>query len=429
MSPKAVIVALMQNCPVYSLAGGTLPDHSFGSGDSAPGLWAREWHNLLGAEVLKAGGEYEWETWQPDTRASREFSAVLPSGVRHRLFPAVRRLMKVGLRRQEGLHSPALLEELRSLRGRKVILMLGGTYGFHAPFPREVISSLGEDRCFPLFLRSDGMFSYPLMELPAMHRPLTYLSLPLEQLEIKSLLSRADTISEQSSEGLAAVRRVYSGHVERLGMGCDFGFWLRPSAEQKAAARARLGLGRGRTVFFASGNFQPRKQLDKLVRVAASHPRRDELFLIMAGQGTAQAVCELEKIFKPLAESGSGRMLPFVEGEALRDLYWASDVYVSVSLAEGGPVSVMKSLACGVPVMYTPVGDAAEFLDEHRAGLRLPAGDTRVWTEAIEDALSGKLPEVADRESARARYDWGVLASRYIGVFDKLHSSYFGRAV
>lgn len=416
----------MPSGPAYDFSWGPEPDVSWkNSGGGRVGIWGREWHDLLGAEVLKLRRGYSWESWQPDARADREYSAQLPGGVRHRLFPAARGAFKVGLRRQEALFSEAILRELAALGGERVILMLGGAYGFHAPFFRAILASSGPAKRYPIFLRSDGMFSHPLLEFPALHKPLTYLSLLLEHFEVKRLLSYADVITEQSDGGLEAVRAVYGGRMERLGMGCDFGFWRPPAPAERAAARKRLGVEEGKKVFFASGNFLARKQLDRLAAVFGSLPDTGPAFLLVAGQGPENSVAELQRLMEPVAARGAGALLRYAEGEALRELYWASDIYVSSAADEGGPVSVMKAMACGLPVMATAAGDTADFMRSLPAGRLLPPKDYGAWRSAIEAVLSGDMPPPVDLAAARARYDWSNVAAKCADILDEISRPYF----
>ncbi len=416
----------MPSGPAYEFGGGSKPDVAWERpSGGVVCLWAREWHNLLGAEVLKVSGAYSWESWQPDLRADKVYSAALPTGVTHRLFPAVRGLYRVGLRKQECVFSEAMLAELEKAKGERLVLMLGATYGFHNPFYRSILSALGPGRRFPVFLRSDGMFNHPLGEFLAPHKPLTYLSLLLEHFEVKKLLACADVISEQSASGLSALTAVYKGRIERLPMGCDFSFWRPPSGGERAAARKLLGIGDNKKVFFASGNFLPRKQLDKLVEVFLSLQGRDDFFLLLAGQGPAAAITKLERLCAPLADGGRALLHGYAEGEELRALYHASDVYVSCATDEGGPVSVMKALGCGLPVLSTPVGDTAEFLSEQRAGRLVPVRDYAAWKSTVAQILDAGSPKAADVSAARERYDWPNIARRCVRVLDDLSRSYF----
>ena len=73
MTERPIIVNLMPHGPAYEFAPGERPDVAWPRPDGSwVGFWRREWPDLLGASVLRAGAAYDWEVWQPDLRADHE---------------------------------------------------------------------------------------------------------------------------------------------------------------------------------------------------------------------------------------------------------------------------------------------------------------------------------------------------------------------
>ena len=427
---KVRIIAVMPHAPAYSYHSGSFPENYWKKSDGGiVGFWSNEWMDVLGAEVLKNTDRYSWEVWQPDYKADKIYSKQIESGVTHKLFPAADQKYGRWPLTTVGLESVPLISSLEELDGERVIVMLYGTFGFRRPIYMEVLRAMCRARKIPVFLRSGGMFKAPLSELLEVHRPLTYFSILAEHLSLKKLLRRADVISEQSTAGLAELKSIYGGRVEKLTMGCDFGFWIPPpSAAEKEAARKHLGIKPGKKVFFASGNFVPRKQLDKLLEVFLSLGRRDDFFILIAGHGEAEQTGRLSALAAPLSLKECAMLHPYVSGEELRRLYWAADVYVSVATDEGGPASVMKAMACGLPVLSTRAGATADELQERGAGLLLNVHAFSEWADAIRSILSGRVPPVLDRASAAEAYDWPMVAARFIRIYDNLVAEYFGGA-
>lgn len=425
---KTRIISVMPHGPAYAYYKGAAPEVAWTRPDGrAVGFWAREWMDVLGAEVLKCTDRYEWEVCQPDLEADSIYSAKLGTGVTHTLFPALRKRYGRWPLCSEYLYSPSLLAHLLGAGGGRAVILLYGTYGFRSPFYWAILRALRGVKV-PVYMRSGGMFRAPLSDLAGLHRPLTYLRVLGEHFALKDALSRADAVSEQSSAALTELRKIYRGRVEKLTMGCDFDFWRRPSPDEAAAARRALGIGPARKVFFASGNFVPRKQLDRLAETCAALGRRDDFFLLIAGHGGGPETERLRELLSPMAAAGMARLHPYVEGEGLRSLYWAADAYVSVATDEGGPASVMKALACGLPVISTQVGETADALAACGAGRLVPAGDHSAWLRAIEEALSGRFPAAMPASEARERYDWRNVAARYIKLFSDLELRYYGGA-
>jgi glycosyltransferase involved in cell wall biosynthesis len=71
----------------------------------------------------------------------------------------------------------------------------------------------------------------------------------------------------------------------------------------------------------------------------------------------------------------------------------ALDVLVVASTTETGPLVLLEALACGVPVVSTPVGRAPELLNDATCGQLFPVGDAA----ALADQLSQLLPAAAQR--------------------------------
>jgi glycosyltransferase involved in cell wall biosynthesis len=76
----------------------------------------------------------------------------------------------------------------------------------------------------------------------------------------------------------------------------------------------------------------------------------------------------------------------------------AADVVALPSVAEGFPNSVREALACGRPVVATPVGDLPRVLTPE-AGRLVPIGDH----DALVRALASALAAVWDPDAIRAR--------------------------
>ena len=258
----------MPHGPAYEFAPGERPDVAWPRPDGSwVGFWRREWPDLLGASVLRAGAAYDWEVWQPDLRADHEYAATLETGVVHRLFPAVERLYRRGIRRWPGLYSESIRRRLGTLRERRSLLVL---HGFRVPFYGTLLGSLGPNRSWPVLLVGHGMCTVPSTELWGLHWPLTYLDLALEHWRLRRELTPVDAVTAQSAYAAREMSKVYRGPIERLTMGCEFDFWRPvPDKDIRRSLRAARGIGPSALVLFASGNFVPLKQFDRLITAFA----------------------------------------------------------------------------------------------------------------------------------------------------------------
>ena len=421
---KPKIINIMPHGPAYDFSPDEKPDVWWEKPDGSwLGFWKREWPDLLGVAVLKQTDQYEWEIWQPDYRADRVYSETLETGVTHRLFPAIDKLFRVGVGTRKGVFSEIVIAHLRKLKTHPIILMLNGTYGVHLPLYNEIIKIFGSTKNFHILFLGHGMFKAPISEMLELHRPLTYLDLVVEHFRLKSHLQHVDVIFEQAESALSEVRKVYSGRIEKFTMGCDFDFWIPvPSTDLKKSIRTRLNIPQEKIVFLASGNFIPRKQFDKLIEVFNNIQERDDFFLIIAGHGNETYTKMLKSLVMPLIEQGKALLHSYVRGEKLRDLYWSSDLYVSVASDEGGPVTVMEAMGCGLPVLSTPVGETAERMKNHSVGKFVSVKNYNEWSATIESLLNNGLPKPLDIQVARNAYHWENVTKQFIRIYrDLIH--------
>ncbi len=414
----------MPHEPAYHYSPDEKPDHWWKKEDGSwLGFWTREWPDLLGAEVLKQTRSYGWEVWQPDCRADKVYSKRLKTGVIHKLFPARVRLYGSALWARKEIYSEEIIKYLAELAGRHIILQL---HGFPSQLNVEILSTFGATGKFPIFLVTHGTVVAPVKELFGLHRPLTYLRLLIQQRDYYRTLQYVDVIAGQNQTSIDNIQMIYSGRIEKLQMGCDFRFWIPvPSQEVKNKVRVGLNISDSRVVFLATGNFVPLKQFDKLIEAFKNLSGRDNFVLVIAGHGDRYNTNYLHSLASELILQNKVIIHPYATGELLRDLYWASDVYVSVSRSEGSSVAVMKAMACGLPLLSTPSGETSEMMKKYGAGRFVPVKDYDKWTHAILEILDKRVPKAVDIDVARDFYDWPNVAKRFINIYHDLSERYY----
>ena len=87
----------------------------------------------------------------------------------------------------------------------------------------------------------------------------------------------------------------------------------------------------------------------------------------------------------------------------------AADVFALSTFDEGCCNAVLEAMACGLPVITTPVGDNARLVDPPHRGFIVPVNDA----EALASALSAALATDWDRETIsqfESHYTWDEAA-------------------
>ena len=79
----------------------------------------------------------------------------------------------------------------------------------------------------------------------------------------------------------------------------------------------------------------------------------------------------------------------------------ALDVLVVASRTETAPMVLLEALACGVPVVSTPVGRAPELLADGTAGRLFPIGDSHALAKILLPLLDSPELRTAMSRSAR----------------------------
>jgi len=94
------------------------------------------------------------------------------------------------------------------------------------------------------------------------------------------------------------------------------------------------------------------------------------------------------------------------------------------SLLEGMPLTVLEAMACGLPVVATPISGTAELVRHGENGLLVPPADPASLARAILRLMADEpLREVQGREGRRLverGYSWDAVAAKTLAVYREL---------
>jgi glycosyltransferase involved in cell wall biosynthesis len=178
-------------------------------------------------------------------------------------------------------------------------------------------------------------------------------------------------------------------------------------------ARELLQWKQNRLILFTPRRLVRRMGIDVLLKALAKVKSRiPDVLLLIAGKGTLKD--ELEQQATELDLNNHLKFLGFLPDELLPIAYQAADLTVIPSQSlEGFGLVVLESLACGTPVLCTPVGGMPEILGKFSPQLITKSADESEIASHLEALLTKEIliPSRGDcRNYAFAHYNWTKIA-------------------
>jgi glycosyltransferase involved in cell wall biosynthesis len=170
----------------------------------------------------------------------------------------------------------------------------------------------------------------------------------------------------------------------------------------RGAARAAMGLPANAKIVGIVATLRDWKGHRYLMQ-AVSATRRPDVLLLIVGDGPQRAALEALA-----SELHLGDGVCFAGDQAdVAPWMQAMDVFCLPSYAnEGVPQALMQAMACGLPVVTTPVGSIAEIVADGITGVLVPPEDVPRLREAIESLLDdGSRRHALGERAANAAAD------------------------
>ena len=203
--------------------------------------------------------------------------------------------------------------------------------------------------------------------------------------------------------------------------GVDVDRFVPLGADDRRAARQRLGVADDDLLVVSVSRLVPRKGFDVLIRAAAALRTRYPNLRVLIG-GTGRDEGRLRRLADDL--DAPVELLGFVPDDDMPELYGAADVF---SMAcrnrwfgleqEGFGIVFLEAAACGVPQIAGDSGGAAEAVADGSTGLVIhDPGSVDHLVTALDDLLADperrRTMGAAGRERAVAEFGYDVLAAR-----------------
>ncbi len=198
--------------------------------------------------------------------------------------------------------------------------------------------------------------------------------------------------------------------------------------QDRKEIRRELKLPEDRTLLLTVRNLVPRMGLENLLEAMTMlGEEQRNLLLLIGGEGPLRP--QLQELIRTKGLQNAVQLLGFVPEDQLAKYYQASDLVVMPTLQlEGFGLVTVEALACGTPVMGTPVGAIPEVLRTVDPLLVTEGTDGRSLAKTLRLLLKRFHDQPGERERfsnkgrevVEQRYNWVAHAADLDRLFARL---------
>ena len=172
-----------------------------------------------------------------------------------------------------------------------------------------------------------------------------------------------------------------------------------------------LGFNSKKRIFITSGNLIKRKNMETVINAFNKFNDQNNFILIIAGDGPD---------LKKLKELASKDIYFLGHISNLVQYLQISDYFISASLAEGLPYTVLEAMACGLPAMLSKIPSHLE-LYENKKGLFFEPKNIKELTKLMSEVSNNKVMKAYDslkiiQESFTAK----IMSKKYQDLYKQL---------
>jgi glycosyltransferase involved in cell wall biosynthesis len=190
---------------------------------------------------------------------------------------------------------------------------------------------------------------------------------------------------------------------------------------------ARQNSGAGTTRVFSNRGFFPVYDNETLVNGFALARKKDQkISLVLKGDGPEEE--KIRELVRAQDLSGSVSFKKKTSYAEVPQDYRASDIFITTSVSDGTPVSLLEAMASGLPCIATSVGGIPEWIENGKNGILIPPRSP----EAVADEILRltKDPDLRSRMGAAARATilarggWNTLMAQVEKDYQELVNTY-----
>jgi len=189
----------------------------------------------------------------------------------------------------------------------------------------------------------------------------------------------------------------------------------------RAECRRKLGLPEDCTILISVGRIEPAKGQHLMMESLRILEDGEDYLLVFVGPVDDKTyVADMRERISRYGLENRIVWAGIVGHDALADWLCSADIFVMASENEGCPNSLLEAMACGIPVVVTPVGGIPELVRE---------GDGCIYVERNADSLARGIAEMVGRirdRGSKARFNegnvrtWDKVADQILGSLSNM---------
>ncbi len=190
--------------------------------------------------------------------------------------------------------------------------------------------------------------------------------------------------------------------------------------QEKQVARKQLGFDADDIILLYVGRFEPLKGIDTLLQAMSHLKGHRRLRLVLIG-GDGDEAPESQFLRQKAMNLGIEKNVLFagrVDQKHLPPYYSSADILVISSHYESFGLVGLEALACGRPVVSTPVGAMESLIQQKQAGHVV--GDTlpRSLAKGIQSVITNSTPPADEIRKSVLEYSWSNVASAILKEYE-----------
>ena len=186
----------------------------------------------------------------------------------------------------------------------------------------------------------------------------------------------------------------------------------------KREARKKLGLGNWKHIIIYAGRLVKEKRIDLILKAFKQiETTNNETLLVIVGGGRDED--EIKNLATKLSLTNL-KFLSVVTKSEIQLLLSCADAIVITSIKEGLPTIAMEALACGTPVISTPVGIIPEIVKSGINGYIVT--DIDELPRIMRKVLVTSSDMTTNCPGSVGRFSWELKAKEIVAIYNETSS-------